>query len=205
MLVRALMILSFVSMATLITGCCCGPGGGGACITNCADCDGGGCGGPGIVYGPLQHMTQLRKSIVCGGGCGEVYRGEWTSTPPDACDPCQEGQFVGGAVPCFPFCFRPGYFFGFFTGLYGQRFCDGCGNNVTHCGCGSGFIGDDSCGCSAAAGGAGCATCNSGHAQDDPHRVASPPKVDTQHRTARARALRRGVSSNYSKRPTQYR
>lgn len=114
----------------MAAGCCCDPVGYG-CV------DGYGCddGYSRVVpYGPLQGLNQLRKRMVCGSGCGEVYLGEWRSTPPDACDPCCGPDWVGGAVPCEPFCFRwrPGALLG---ALYGKRFCGECGEHFGDCAC----------------------------------------------------------------------
>ncbi len=38
----------------------------------------------------------------CGGGCGEVYWGEWLNDPPDCCDPCGEcyGVYTGPRNGC---------------------------------------------------------------------------------------------------------
>ena len=213
---KSILLSATVVFAVVFSGCCCGPYGGcgpvgagigGGCVTDCNDCDGGTCSaGRPMVYGPLQHLAQMRKSLVCGGGCGEVYYGEWQSTPPDACDPCCGDQFVGGAVPCNPFCWtwRPGQlFYGFFGGLYGQRFCHGCGNDFGSCGCGS--VVDSGCGCDAAGGStAGCATCNSSSAVGPQNRIAAPPQPQGNSRTARS-AMQRGVSSRYAKPPTRYR
>ena len=157
MSIRSSLLLCTVVAAALMSGCCCGPVGcgaggfGGGRVTNCNDCDGGISYGGGYA-GPssFQRLANFRKSLVCGGGCGEVYYGEWTSTPPDGCDPCSGGQFVGGATPCRPFCWnwRPGSLLaGFFSGLYGRRVYGGCGCGSYSCGggCGGGFS-DGGCG-----------------------------------------------------------
>ena len=217
MLIRNSLLIGCVIIAAMMTGCCCGPyagcgvGGVGGCVTDCNDCDGAHYRGDRyIAAGPLQHMAMLRKSFVCGGGCGEVYYGEWQSTPPDACDPCCGDQFVGGAVPCQPFCWqwRPGsLLFGFLNNFYGQRLCDVCGNSPATCGCG--FF-DNSCGaceesgCGHAQGGSDCSTCNSSSAAAPNARIANPKSLQTNHRTARANAIRGGFSSIPSNR-TQYR
>lgn len=233
MFVRCSLTLTSLVIAMLMTGCCCGPYGGcgvgGGCVTNCSDCDGVTYGlGARNACGPLQHMNMLRKSLVCGGGCGEVYYGEWQSTPPDGCDPCCGDQFVGGATPCRPFCWqwRPGMLlYGFLNNIYGQRLCSGCGSNFDSCGCGGNFGGGwgSGCGCDGGyasssydsgfgasydggySGGGGCATCDSSVAAQPNTRIASPPQpIRTDHRTARANAIRRGVSSVPSNR-TRYR
>ncbi len=215
MLIRYSLMLSFVSLVALMTGCCCGPGAGGCgpCPGNCNDCDDAGFGRIPVACGPLGTLANVKRSIVCGGGCGEAYYGEWTSSPPDACDPCCGSDFGGGARPCVPFCWRPGLLFGCVGGLYGKRFCDGCGNAASQCGCdfssscGDSSCGDGSCGdgsCGGDCNGGGCSTCNSGQANSS--RIASPPpKVDPNHRTARAQAVRRGLSSLDSGLSTRYR
>ena len=229
MFIRYSLILTSLVIAVLMTGCCCGPYGGcgygggcggGGCVTDCNDCSGVTYGrSPLLTCGPLQHLTSLRKSLVCGGGCGEVYYGEWQSTPPDACDPCCNNQFVGGAVPCRPFCWqwRPGMLlYGFLNNVYGQRLCYGCGNNFNACGCSDGYGGSYDVGYSGeiidGGYGGGCSTCSSATvvqpntriASPQPNtRIASPQPVATDHRTARANAIRRGVSSSSNR--TRYR
>jgi len=53
------------------------------------------CGGPGIARASIdrvrqrQPIQQLKRTLVCGSGCGETYLGEWISSPPDSCDPCR--------------------------------------------------------------------------------------------------------------------
>jgi len=127
---RYLMILSLLAVAMNSVGCCgpmaCGPGCG-ALSGGCYDCDGSF--GPRPASGPIDALRQAKRSLVCGGGCGEVYYGEWISTPPHCDDPCCGDQFVGGAVRAQPFCtpcaaLRPG---NLIVGLYGKRFCDTCG------------------------------------------------------------------------------
>ncbi len=137
------MIRAFFGMtaiALLASGCCgpmgCGPGCGAG---QCYDCDGG-CGQT-IPMGPLDHLRNCRQKIVCGSGCGETYRGEWISTPPDCSDPCCGGQFVGGAVAARPFCWQPGALLGgLCSNLYGGRFCNSCGESYGDCGCGGEYI-----------------------------------------------------------------
>ena len=102
---------------------CAGPMIGPGCGSSCNDCDGTGY-GHSRATGPFSQMSQWRKSLTCGSGCGETYIGEWISTPPDCADPCCGNQFVGGAVKARPFCWQRGSFFrnGIFGGLYGKRF-----------------------------------------------------------------------------------
>lgn len=169
----AFLVLGVMAMAT--SGCC-GPRGCGiGCETGCGDCGAvsvstgyrgiGTC--RGCNGGPVAALRNARRAMICGGGCGEAYIGEWISTPPDCSDPCCDGQFVGGAVKARPFC-RPNC--GCLLGaLYGKRSCSGAESSVP-CGCGEG-----SCGCSAteyvvddytevvpagvSEGGCGCASC----------------------------------------------
>ncbi len=180
------LVVCCIAITLLASGCCCGPvgcetgcvdGGCGVglnCATagdHCYDCEGASIGSRTIPYGPLDHLRMARKRLVCGGGCGEVYYGEWRSTPPDACDPCQGGQFVGGAVPCRPFCWQPGMLLQAACGLYGGRFCDGCGSSFDDCCCEGGFV--DS-GVVAEGGSCGCASCNRNN-QAGASRMARTP------------------------------
>lgn len=92
---------SAIVLATLFaTGCCCidRP----YCPTGCNDgfdpvlgsCSGcGSCGGECGGHTPTQVT---RHRLTCGSGCGELYWGEWISTPPDPCDPCDGcGNHIG--------------------------------------------------------------------------------------------------------------
>lgn len=155
MLVRFLFVIVVFAAAGMFSGCCCGPCGS-VCVNDCAQCDGyddcGDCGVAGYPMGPIDALRQFRRKVVCGDGCGEVYRGEWVSTPPDSCDPCQGSQWVGGATPCRPFCWQPGTIFG---NIYGSRMCEYCGNAFTNCECGGGQVVVD------AAYEAPCTTCSS--------------------------------------------
>ncbi len=87
--------------------------------------------------GPLAAaIARPVQSAVCcsGGGCGEVYWGEWNGDPPDDFDPCCGDRWVGprgsycGGMPHTRLCF-----FGLFERLRGVRgdclgyCCDGCG------------------------------------------------------------------------------
>jgi hypothetical protein len=138
-MVRFSLLAAGLLVSILSIGCCgpmgCGPGCGSYA---CNDCDGG-C-GPTMPCSPMDGMRQFKRSLVCGGGCGEAYMGEWISTPPDACDPCCGDQWVGGAVRARPFCgqrlacWQPGALLG---RLYGGRYCSGAESAVP-CGCESG-------------------------------------------------------------------
>ncbi len=117
----------------LSSGCCTPQGCGFGCraLDGCYDCEGG-FGPPRIPHGPIDGLRQAKRSLVCGRGCGEVYYGEWISTPPDCCDPCCGDQFVGGAVRCTPFCWEPGTLL---RHLYGRRMC-ACGeSDCDSCNC----------------------------------------------------------------------
>ena len=133
---------AFFIVAISFSGCCAPVGGfiGPGCATQgCNDCNGG-CSSPQyIANGPIDAIRNARRRLVCGSGCGEVYVGEWISTPPDAVDPCYGDQFVGGATKCRPFCrsfcWQPG---SLLVGLYGRRTCTGV-QSSTPCPCGSGL------------------------------------------------------------------
>lgn len=104
-------------------------------VEHCDDCDGNYV--RPLAYGPLQGLRNLRRQLTCGGGgCGEVYFGEWISTPPDCYDPCCGDQFVGGAFPSRPFQWRPGMLLAsvLFSGRLSGRFCTGDESSVP-CGC----------------------------------------------------------------------
>jgi hypothetical protein len=141
---RYLMFLSLLVISVASTGCCgsFGPGCG-ALNGGCYDCDGGF--GPRYqASGPIDALREAKRSLVCGGGCGEVYYGEWISTPPYCNDPCCGDQFTGGGVRAQPFCtpfsaLRPR---NLLVNLYGKRFCDestSCDSCTTCCdSCGDG-------------------------------------------------------------------
>lgn len=148
-----------MAVALLASGCCgpmgCGPSCGGG---YCSDCDGV---GPGMAWGPMDQLRSCRKRLVCGSGCGETYRGEWISTPPDCSDPCCGSQYVGGAVVARPFCWQPGALLSGLCGnLYGGRYCSSCGESYGDCGCGCGgeFI-EEGYMETVPAGDCGCASC----------------------------------------------
>ena len=131
---RCYLFLCCLTISAMSIGCC-GPIGCGA-AGGCGDCDGVCYGQQVIPAGPLDSLHQMRKNLVCGSGCGGVYRGEWISTPPDCQDPCCGTEFVGGATPCRPFCLQPCWQPGMLLRhLYGSRFCDS-GVSQPSCGCG---------------------------------------------------------------------
>ena len=201
MIMRISLTITAILLAGMMSGCCCGP------INNCGSSCGGGCGAPcGPCVSPLNAMAQVRKAFVCGTGCGEAYTDEWCSTPPDACDPCVGGQFVGGATPCVPQCWYPGRaLFGFLGGVANcanQRLCQFCNCVSSQCTCGGyaggcstmastgGCCGDAGCGggCGAQAvsgevihsGGGGCATCSSNNGASSTRVAEEAPPIPNQ-------------------------
>lgn len=132
------LLVTTISTLGLMSGCCTpglmGPGCGVA-GDHCYDCEGGFGPRQPLATGPIDALRNMRRSLVCGGGCGEVYYGEWISTPPHCQDPCHGDQFVGGGVPGRPFCWQPGALLGNF---YGTRFDDGgcqdCGSEMVDSG-----------------------------------------------------------------------
>lgn len=160
-------MFAIMAIALLASGCCgpagCGPGCGSG---HCNDCDGLSVKEVGTPLSPLDDLRNLRRQLICGGGCGETYMGEWISTPPDCNDPCCDGQFVGGAVAARPFCWQRGELLGGLMGvagnLYGGRYCADCGADFGDCGCGGEMIGGDYIDGGVIESGAsdcGCATC----------------------------------------------
>lgn len=156
-MLRALLLTASIVIAAASTGCVgMGHGGlGGGLPCNCNDC--GGCGdcdatlGPGHG-GPLTSLRNWRRSLVCGGGCGEVYYGDWINHPPNCCDPCDNQVAVVGPhqrVRPLRATAR------LLSGLYGVRYCDQCNMAADECCCDSG------CGVSGCDGdcGGGCAGC----------------------------------------------
>jgi hypothetical protein len=149
-----------------LSGCCThlGPG---CHAGNCYDCDGTN------QYIPMSPFQHLRHRMTCsGGGCGEVYVGEWISTPPDCHDPCCDDQFVGGAAPCRPGCWSLCSLFDLrrFSVRYDSGGCcdGGCfDSGCDHCGGGEYFEGESYFEGEAIeapvyqSGSAGCSTCSS--------------------------------------------
>lgn len=73
------------------------------CAPYCDRCEGG----SEVTWRGTRGMPlldRLKSQFVCGDGCGEVYIGEWISTPPtpDPCDTC--GNFTGD---CNHLMYRP--------------------------------------------------------------------------------------------------
>jgi predicted nucleic acid-binding Zn-ribbon protein len=118
-----------------------GPFGGSAC-DSCGDYERLGClPGPLLPYGPIEALRQAKRNLVCGGGCGNVYYGEWRSYPPDCADPCYGNEFAGGVGPCVP-GWAPGALLprNLVPALYGKRIYqsdEGCGcGTCSDCGVG---------------------------------------------------------------------
>ena len=114
MLYRNAPALLIIAAMLCFSGCVCthssvcGPGVG-ACDP-CGDCAAGTCG-----HGYLAESA--KSCLTCGSGCGEVYWGEWTNSPPDCCDPC------GGCDPCCsPWAPLRGL-----ANLWGYRYAPACG------------------------------------------------------------------------------
>ena len=131
-----LFLLSAIVVCVMAVGCCgprgCGVGCG---VNTCSDCDGIGYGEKVIPQRPFDRIRNA--SLFCGSGCGEVYVDEWLSTPPDDNDPCCGTDWVGGATPWQPCCWRPGDLLRRCeVALLGRRDC-GVQSSVD-CGCGVG-------------------------------------------------------------------
>lgn len=109
-----------------VTGCCVSRPGGP--VDPCSrDHEGGSCGRCGPFGGGLNRL------LSCGSDCGEVYWDEWLSDPPDCCDPCVGGQYVGPRA-CPPK--RPlAGLFGFLHGCRGEQCCDDECDNCDGAGC----------------------------------------------------------------------
>lgn len=61
---------------------------------NCDRCEGG-THLPLGAYAGMPLAARLKHRLACGDGCGEVYFGEWISTPPTP-DPCDyDGNYTG--------------------------------------------------------------------------------------------------------------
>ena len=202
-MIRLSLVLTCLAISLMSIGCCgpmgCGVGRG--VPMDCDSCEGTVVQG-GIVGGPLEGIRRMRRNFVCGSGCGEVYRGEWRSTPPDCQDPCCGDQWVGGAQVARPFGFPRAC--GWYPGkladkLYGGRFCSGAESSVP-CGCGD--VCDGGCGTGgfieggfiesggSSSGSCGCASCNGRDAMGSGVRMASGvPASDGVTRSASTRYM----------------
>lgn len=191
---------ALLSAGLFFTGCCAPMVGPGCPSAACNDCNGTQMTTQYVSNGPLDALRNARRRMACGAGCGEVYQGEWISTPPMASDPCCDSQFVGGAVPCQPFCWQPGTLL---RGLYGQRFCSGnqssapCACGVSTCGgCSAGvvtqeYIGGGILDTGVPVSGSTCTSCTAGRrpaggttqmaaAQRAPQQIQNARQVQTQ-------------------------
>ncbi len=199
---RTLTLLTLLLAACLQATGCCGPMMGPGCGMaggNCHDCEGG-FGPRQMATGPIDALRNARRSLVCGGGCSEVYYGEWTSTPPDCADPCCGSEFVGGATKCTPFCWQPG---ALLSGLYGRRFddcCDtGCDSCATFDDCGSGDMIDGS------GMGSSCPSCSAGMMQSGNSQVVRSQAMPRADRMTMQQTQARPAPQKQQMRPTQTR
>ena len=55
------------------------------CNDHCNNCDG---------YNP--PFGNIRRTLACGSGCGEIYYGEWVSNPPNTCNECDARGYAFG-------------------------------------------------------------------------------------------------------------
>ena len=131
-MIRTMFLLLGLGVCLASVGCAlpvgCGPCGGGLACDSCGDCDGGYVGGHVVPLGPIEALRQAKRNLVCGGGgCGEVYHGEWRSYPPACAEPCDGGAYCGAAncgaaIGCAP-CWAPGALLprNLVPALYGKR------------------------------------------------------------------------------------
>ena len=77
------------------------------CDDHCGSCD-----------GCLPVFGNLRKTLACGSGCGEIYYGEWMSNPPNTCNECDARGHAFGAPSRIPWLCNPFPLWGY---QYGQR------------------------------------------------------------------------------------
>ncbi|MDG2184691.1 MAG: hypothetical protein P8K79_03365 [Mariniblastus sp.] len=153
MYLRFSSLLITVIAAVMASGCCMTPNAGRfdhypvGCETNCGECNdcGGGYGsGNYVPQGPFEAVGMWRRSLFHGDGCGQIYRGEWMSTPPAACDPCG-GSYGGTRVNSYGHHLYPGMLLG---RLYGKRLCGECGLSHFGHGCAEpGGCNEADCGC----------------------------------------------------------
>lgn len=201
-MIRLYLIVTCLAISLMSIGCCGPIGCGVGCgfPLGCNSCDG--LVDDSIPCGPLDAVRRMKRNLTCGSGCGEVYRGEWRSTPRDCQDPCCNDQWVGGATVarpfCLnrPFCWQPG---SLASRLYGGRFCSGAESSVP-CGCGSAIC-DGGCGDfvegeiisgggGSNTGSCGCASCNAIEAAGSGVRLAGGiPASDGMTRSASTRNM----------------
>jgi len=167
-MLRMAFCAALLACCGLLSGCCGGP---------CGPCGGN------VGYvghrgdGPAARFHRWRKSLACQAGCCETYWGEWSSYPPDCEDPCAFDYTVnhqvaacGGCGNCNECCFSPlpprrPVIFGLISLIYGERYCEGCGEyaHAGHCDIDSGApVGDWHASVPPTAG-TGCSTCGDGY------------------------------------------
>ena len=149
------------------------------CEDNCCNCDG---------YNP--PFGNLRRTLACGSGCGEIYYGDWLSNPPNACNECDARGIAYGANSRVPWLcnwwWRP-------MGRRYRPMGQGYGNpwRATHPGMADygyrqgliprgGFM-EDPCGCSSCETGCSSGCLNGDCAPNAPveHRLKPIPKGST--------------------------
>ena len=182
MLARLLFVMHLVALLAGM-GCCCqplcnnsmscgdpcgGPACGPSCNTCCLsfpqpivwtgelnDCGPGPCESCADCSGDCGLLPFLRRSKVCGKGCGEVYWGEWVSDPPDCCDPCDPcyGCYTGPSGGCCNLgpCQR------LLAALHGYSYCP-----KPNCGPVCGLCNKSGCGGCGGCGETGCTSCGHG-------------------------------------------
>ena len=62
-----------------------------SCGEDCCNCDG---------YNP--PFGNIRRTLACGSGCGEIYYGDWVSNPPNSCNECDARGYAYGINSRFP-------------------------------------------------------------------------------------------------------
>ncbi len=72
------------------------------CDDHCHNCDG---------YNP--PFGNVRKTLACGSGCGEIYYGEWLSNPPNTCNECDARGHAFGMNARIPWLCNPFHPWGF--------------------------------------------------------------------------------------------
>ncbi len=92
----------------------------------------------------------IKRMAGCSKGCGDMYWGEWVSDPPDSCDPCCNGEFVGPRDCCAGRPHTRLCLVGALERIRGIR-----GSCINYC-CDDGCCGEGSCGAG------GCSSCGDG-------------------------------------------
>lgn len=197
-------------MVIAATGCCCIDGGscGPRSRGPSASCGSAGCGNCGAGVGGCGIVSRVRNSLTCGGGCGDLYVGDWHNYPPgqDPCDDC--GNDCGGGCGDAA-CRRP--LLTVLRRLWGVRYCGGCETGCSDCGyggCDHGVeAGHGIMGHSVAR--PGCASCADGHPIDSgqviPHAMPAlegeiiEPKLAPMHDEPKAKSNGENSSAYYSR------